>query len=167
MFTKYPTADTPSNALHHQTSKSTTTGKTCHNRAFYCSFFGLFNIMVLISTWLEWSGIAFRSVDAKRGKQQRFHQQKESIREDLRWVLLFKDFGWVCLVTTQFQVSGLWGCQCVKRHKSTFFYLPADTKLLRRRYHNGLKVCHHQAKFSRPSDHGCVPFPHNFELPHQ
>ena len=63
--------------------------------------------MVLISTWLEWSGITFRNVDAKLGTQQRFHQQKESIQEDSRWVLLFKDFGWVCLVTTQFQVSDL------------------------------------------------------------
>ena len=108
----------------------------------------IFNIMVLISTWLEWSGITFRNVDAKLGTQQRFHQQKESIQEDSRWVLLFKDFGWVCLVTTQFQVSDLWGCQCVKRHKSTFFCLPADTKPLHRRYHNGLKVCHHLVIFT-------------------
>lgn len=77
--------------------------------------------MVLISTWLEWSGMAFRNADAKRGMQQRFHQQKESIREDLRWVLLFKDFGWVWLVTTQFQVSGLCSCQWIKCHKSTLF----------------------------------------------
>lgn len=114
--------------------------------------------MVLISTWLEWSGIAFRRVDAKRGTRQRFHQQKESIRDDLRLVILFKVFGWFCLVIPHLQVSGLWFCQRIKRHKSTFFCLPADTKLLQRRYHNGLKVCHHLAKFSRPSRHSSVPF---------
>lgn len=38
------------------------------------------------------------------------------------------------------------------------FLFAADTKPLQRRYHNGLKVCHHLAKFSRPSGHRCVPF---------
>ena len=76
--------------------------------------------MVLISTWLEWSGMAFRNADAKRGMQQRFHQQKDSIREDLRWVLLFKDFGWVCLVTTQFQFAVLWSCQRIKHDGIVF-----------------------------------------------
>ena len=116
-------------------------------------------MLYLISTWLFWSGIAFRRVGVKRGIQQRFDQQKDSIREDLRWVYLFKDFGWVCLVIRQFQVSGLWSCQRVKPAESTISYLPAEKELLRRRYHNGLKVYHHLAKFSRPSGHGYVPFP--------
>ena len=140
-------------------------GKLSTTKYFTVRFFGLFNIMVLISTWLEWSGMAFRNADAKRGMQQRFHQQKESIREDLRWVLLFNHLGWVWMVATQFQVSVLLSCQRIKRNKSTFFYLPADTGLLRRRYHSGLKVRHHQPKFSRPSGHGCVPFPHNHKQP--